>query len=390
MFMEMTLVGWLVFEISNSAWQVAFIAFCRSAPVPLSGFFSGSVAGRFGRLRVLRVSQAAVFATYAAMAWLLWAEALDMWHIGASAVLLGTSWGLSWTTRRALVPDLVGKRQTVDAMLLENLAQNVSRIAGPFAAGTAIETTGATGCYTAIVVIAALSLAAVLCVSGRGLPPARPPQTSPWKLMADGLRYFRGNQPIMGDLLITVAMNFLAFPYMAMLPVFARDILHRGPVGLGLLGAASGVGSFIGLLGVTQARRAVSPGWIFGVGSTLMGIALVAFAFSTDFYLSLGLLLLSGVGQACFSVMQSAIVLITATDDMRDRAMGAVAIAIGAGPPGRLQLGVLAESLGAPLALGITAASAAMCVVAVTAALPGFRARLVEEPDPQQRESGRP
>ncbi|MEW6752462.1 MAG: hypothetical protein AB1505_15970 [Candidatus Latescibacterota bacterium] len=124
---------------------------------------------------------------------------------------------------------------------------------------------------------------------------------------------------------------------------------------------------------VNGTRYTVSSGWIFAAGSFAMAVSVLSFAASTHFSLSLGLLVLAGVGQACFSVMQSAIVLTTARDDMRDRAMGTVAMAIGAGPPGRLQVGVLAQSFGARLAVGLTTAVAAVTVAAVTAALPGFR-----------------
>ena len=218
-------------------------------------------------------------------------------------------------------------------------------------------------------------------IAAANLPRVQASAGSPWTLVADGLRYCRRNQAILGDLLITVAMNFLAFPYMALLPVFARDVLHQGPIGLGLLGAASGIGSFVGILAIGQVRRVVSNGWIFASGSFLMAVSLVAFAASTHFYFSLGLLVLSGIGQACFSVMQSAIILVTASDDMRDRAMGAVAIAIGSGPPGRLQVGALAEAFGAPIAVGLTAAAAALMVAAVAAGLPGFRRTTEKAPE---------
>ena len=379
--MEMTVTGWLVLEMTDSAWQVALVGFYRSAPVVLVGFFTGPLASRFGRLRIIQVSQMATVATTALIAQLLWADRLEFWHLAVCAALLGVCWTLGWTTRRTLVPDLVGKARIVDAVLLENVAQNVSRVLGPFCAGALIAWLGAEGCYTTIAVVSAASLAAALMIAAANLPRVQASAASPWTLVADGLRYCRRNQAILGDLLITVAMNFLAFPYMALLPVFARDVLHQGPIGLGLLGAASGIGSFVGILAIGQVRRVVSNGWIFASGSFLMAVSLVAFAASTHFYFSLGLLVLSGIGQACFSVMQSAIILVTASDDMRDRAMGAVAIAIGAGPPGRLQVGALAEAFGAPIAVGLTAAAAALMVAAVAAGLPGFRRTTEKAPE---------
>jgi len=371
--MEMIVTGWLVLELTDSAWQVALIGFYRSAPIVVVGFFSGPVTDRFGRVRVILLSQAASVVIVAIIPLLLWADSLAFWHLSVCAVLLGVLWTLSWTARRSLMPDLVGKAGTVDAMLLENFMQNISRVLGPFAGGAVIQALGACGCYAVVTGISALSLIAIFRLSAHPRP-ARP-KVSPWTLMVEGLRYVRRSPPIFGDVLITVAMNFLAFPYMTLLPVFARDILGQGPVGLGLLGAGNGLGCFLGLFAVSRARRVFSNGWIFSVGSFLQAAALVGFAVSVDFHLSLAMLILSGVGQAGFSVMQSVVVLITAPDDMRDRAMGAIAIGIGTGPPGRLQVGALAEAFGAPFAVGITAAAAVLSVVIITTALPDYRKR---------------
>jgi hypothetical protein len=123
---------------------------------------------------------------------------------------------------------------------------------------------------------------------------------------------------------------------------------------------------------VNQSRRWWSNEWLFGGGSALACVGLVGFACSSSFSLSLALLVLSGLGQAGFSVMQSAITLVEASDEMRSRAMGAVVLAIGTGPLGRLASGALAASLGAPLAVGAMAAGALLAAAGTLALLPGF------------------
>jgi predicted MFS family arabinose efflux permease len=200
--------------------------------------------------------------------------------------------------------------------------------------------------------------------------------------MVEGLRYVRGHPSIPGVLLITVTVNTLVFPYQTLLPVFARDILGQGPLGLGLLGAGGGIGSFFGLLAINRVRRFLSPGWIYAGGSTFLSVAVVAFAASTSYPLSVALLILAGVGHACFGVMQSTIVLTSSSDEMRDRAMGTLVLAIGGGPLGRLQIGALATALGSPLAVILTCATSALTVLGVTAAFPGLRKRKIEPDAP--------
>jgi len=254
------------------------------------------------------------------------------------------------------------------------VAANATRVLGPFMGGVLIAALGVLGCFLTILGVHCLGLFFLMRLSSR-------PQTrhaggaSPWANVAEGLRYVRGNQPILGVLLVTVLMNALTFPYQTLLPVFARDVLHQGPVGLGVLGASNGVGSFCGILLVHWLKRFRHSGAMFAGGSLFQSAVMIAFAASGSFPLSVGLLIASGVGQAAFGVMQSSIVLVSSSDEMRDRALGALVVAIGGGPLGRLQIGALSAAWGVPLAVGVSCAVSVLSIAGVTAALPGFRAR---------------
>lgn len=381
LFMEQLAVGWLVLELTNSAWNVALIGFYRMAPLLVVGFVTGPIIDRVGRRRIIILSEIANLGSLAFIILLVWSQQVAFWHLAIAELVLGVCWSLSWTARRSSLPDFVGRARTTDAMLLDNLSQGVSRVAGPFLAGWLVAAFDILGCYLAVSGVCMVSLGVVWGISRPPLR-ARKPGPSAWRLMVEGLQYIRHNQAIMGTLLITVAMNFLTFPYMSMLPVFARDILGQGALGLGILGAANGAGSLAGLLAVSQVRKRLSGGWIFAGGSVILASSVVAFSASRTFELSVGLLLLGGIGHACFSVMQSTIVLLASTDEMRSRAMGAILLAIGGGPLGRLQVGAMAEGFGAPLAVGGSSAVAAVLVIIITASLPGYRARLADESPP--------
>jgi predicted MFS family arabinose efflux permease len=199
------------------------------------------------------------------------------------------------------------------------------------------------------------------------------PATSPWNLVAEGLRYVGHNQAILAVVLITLVMNLWYFPYMNLLPVFARDVLGQGPVGLGFLGAASGVGALIGLFIINRLRHRISSGWILTVGTFGMSLCLLAFALSSTYAFSWVMLLCAGVGQACFGIMQSSIILLAASDEMRSRAMGTLVLAIGSDPLGKLQAGYLAELFGAQLTVAVQAGAAALALLVIAAALPGLR-----------------
>jgi hypothetical protein len=261
-------------------------------------------------------------------------------------------------------------------MLLENFAQGWARILGPLAAGWLVAAFGPVGCYVVMAALSGTALVNVYALSRQPIPrTSLRPLASPWTVLGQSLRYVKSSQPILGVMLITIVMNLLILPYMTLLPVFARDVLGQGPVGLGILSMASGIGSFVGLGLTNVVRRRVSNGSIFAGGTLGVALALVFFSQSSVYGLSWGLLLCAGMGQACFGIMQSSIILLTASDEMRSRTMGILVLAIGSDPVGKLQTGVLAQAFGAPFAVGVQAAAGAAAIIAIAVLLPGLRAR---------------
>ncbi len=373
-YMEMLVLGWLVLELTDSPALIGLVAFCRAIPVLFVGGFGGILADRIGRRPLIIAAQTVTFAMYGAVALLLATGLAALWQLIVISLILGCAWAMDWPTRRALIPDLVGRARTLDALLLESLGMGIARTLGPFAAGFVLNVYDALGCFLALSGLSAMSLLLLRALSRQTIPQTSSPSSAtPWAQIRDSVRYVRQNQPILAVTLITMIMNMLAFPYMNFLPVFARDVLHQDPIGLGYLGAAVGIGSFCGLYLVGRVRHLAGPGQVFLVGTVALNFALLAFSFSHDFYFSWAMLLVVGLGHACFGILQSSIVLLAAVDERRGQAMGAIAVAIGTGPFGRLLTGVLAQSYGAPLAVGGESAASALLVIAVAAALPGLR-----------------
>jgi predicted MFS family arabinose efflux permease len=363
-----------VLEMTNSPWAVALVGFCRSLPFLIFGFMGGTVADRFGRRRVIVAAQVANFIVYVCLAFTIFFDTLQIWQLALASLAIGTAWSFDWPARRALLPDLIGKKKTVDAMLLENFVQGCSRMLGPFLAGVLIATTGALGCMSLMALLSGSAVISVLQLSNQPIPrESRRPFVSPWSTLTQSLRYVGSSQPILGVILITVVLNLLMIPYMTLLPVFARDVLDVGPVGLGLLSTAAGIGSFVGLFMTNFLRRMISKGLIFIGGTFGMALALIVFSQSAFYPLSWTMLLIVGIGQACFGIMQSSIILLTASDEMRGQTMGILVLAIGSDPFGKLITGAMAESVGAPLAVGIQAALAAILLAVIGILLPGLR-----------------
>jgi MFS family permease len=168
-------------------------------------------------------------------------------------------------------------------------------------------------------------------------------------------------------------MNSLVFPYQQMLPVFARDVLHVGPVPLGLLVTAQGFGALVSSVVIGATGGPASHRRLFAASSLAGAILLLGFALSPWYALSLALQLAIGATDSGFGTMQSAIVLLTAPERAHGRVMGILSACIGTQPLGSLWLGFLASRMGAPLATGLNAALASVLMVPVALRLMGMR-----------------
>jgi MFS family permease len=370
-FMEQVVLGWLVFDLTSSARAVALVSFCRTLPLLLVSLFSGPLIDHVGRRRALIVAQSTTLVAYVVTAGLLWSSTAAPWNIALVAFWLGTAWAIDWPTRRSLVPDLLGKERMLDGLLLESYLTGIGRIIAPVLAGVLIARFGALGCYLVMTLLSGCALGILLPLLGNREPRDTKPFTlQVLPLVAQGMRYVRSSQTILAVMLITVVMNILIFPYASLLPAFARDVLRQGPVALGLLSAGTGIGAFAGLVTLQILRRRFSVGVLFVIGTAWMCVALVAFALSNVYAVSWVMLLCAGMGMAWFGTLQSSIILLVTSDEMRSRVMGILVLAIGGDPLGQLLIGALAERIGVEVTLAGQASAAALGLAMIVASLP--------------------
>jgi MFS family permease len=346
----------------------------RWLPLLMFGVAGGAVADRIDRRWVLIGAQALGLLVCLATAALLAFNRFDLGLAAVVSFLLGLQWAVDWPTRRALIPDLVGRELTVNAVALEAVSQNLARIIGPLLAGALIAyfSPAAAFAFMAGLYLVEIVLLKAMRLSARGGQVVA--GGSMLRYLADGFSRLRASQPILGVLLISLCMNVMVFPYQQLLPVFARDELHVDPIGLGALGAAVGVGAMLGATAIASSKRVPMAGRLFWVGSCLMCLCLVGFAASGSFGVALVLLVLTGLGHAAYSSLQTTIVLGSATDQLRGRAMGALTLAIGCTPIGSLEMGALSVAFGAPVAVGLNAALCGLLVGLVALRFPRFRA----------------
>ena len=353
--METGVLGWLILDLTDSPWHVALVGVARSAPLLAFGLFAGLIADRTNRRLVMLCTQTISALMTGILLALLLLNAIQPWQVLLVAFILGCSTILDMPSRRSLIYDLVGPQQVVSAMSLETINNTVGKFLGPLVGGLMIEMTGFAGVYGLLMAVYLVALCFILQVKIN--LPGQPGPTQPiWQSLVTGLRYSLHNRVVLGVLCITVIMNALAFSYVQILPVIARDHLRVGPGLMGLLASSDGMGTMIGALLLAAVGKLPAHGRIFALGALIELVSLLGFAASPWYVLSCVLLFVAGLGNAGFSTMQSTIILLAAAPGMRGRAVGVLGLCIGSTPVGLLELGALSAAVGAPAAIGINAA----------------------------------
>ncbi len=376
--MDLLATGWLALELTGSAWHVALIGFYRNIPVPIFGVLAGAIADRIDRRLLVFLTGGINVAASLAVFTLYITGQLEYWQLAAANLLLGLSWALDWPSRRAMLPDLVSREQLMPAIVLDGMSMNLNRVLGPVLAGAIVAALSIPGCYLVVAIVHAIGLVPIMRIE---LPAVRKAHTAAGlRFIMEGLRFCRQYQAVWGVLVITIIMNCFIFPYIQLLPVFARDVLNVGPVGLGLLMASDGIGSIVSAVALVSSNRARRYGLMFVAGSALMCASILAFALSPLYAVSVALLVLGGIWHTGFSTFQSTIILQTVGDAMRGRAMGVLTLAIGSSPLGMLIMGGIAEGMSAPWAVGLSSMAALVTVLGTAAIAPGLLAQRAPEP----------
>ena len=369
--MEFIILGWVVLELTDSPWRVGLLAFFRMIPMPFLGLASGVLSDRVDRKRLMVGTEATSLVLMALLFVLVATDSAEFWSIALIALGMGTGWVVSFPARNSVIQDMVGSGGITSAMPLETANLAGSRMMGPLYGGLLLSFAGPAEAIFILTVLYGLDLLLLWRVH---IPPRQAVAHEPvTRVLTEGLRFVVSSRLILAVILITIVANALYFPYMGMLPVFARDVLGVGPALLGIMAAMDGMGALIGSVFLASRRNIRSPGRIFVFGTILSMSIVLLFTFSRVYGLSLVILLAAGLTFSGYHSMQTALVLLSASPEIRGRALGIQMMAIGIGPVGQLITGATAETWGAPRAVAINCTVALVLMAIITALFPAIR-----------------
>ena len=370
--MEHVAVGWLVFDITGSAFMVGVAAAARMAPLFFLGILSGAMADWLERRLFLLFSALGGVAVAAIMAMLLLSGDPPVWAVVVLVAAGGCVLAFTLTTRNAYTYDIVGPEHALNGLSLNQMAMQVGGSAGALASGALIELVGPGWQYLGVGG-SYLGSALILLVIGRSARTAEPQREPVLRNLVGYIRFLRENRVIMALMCLTSITEVLGFSHMTMLPVFAKEVLHVGPAGLGYLTAVRQAGGLLGLALLANLRDYRRKGLLMFIIATAFGIGLMGFSLSTA--LVYFIVVLAAVNACAMSVdtLYKTLMQSNVPDEQRGRAMGSWVLSIGVAPVGHLGVGGLATALGAQGALLVNGAMLAGVSLAAAIGLPKIR-----------------
>jgi len=350
--MQIVAQGWLIYRLSHSAFLLALDQFLGGIPIFLFSLIGGVIADRVERRRILLASQYLQMASAAVLTILVTTGLVHVWHILCLSFVSGFAQAFGGPAYQALIPTLVEKDDMPNAIALNSIQFNVAVMVGPALAGQTLAKLGEKWCFGLNALSFLAPIVALTMITSRFLPIKT--GESIFNSLKQGIQFARKQGSMEALIVLAFCMTALAMPMRTYIPVFVKDIFHRGPETYGNLLALMGLGSIFGSLGIASLGNFKRKGRIALGALVCLGATISGFALSKSLPLSGALLVITGASMmTVFATVNSLVQLIT-TNEMRGRVMSAYNFAFRGGMPlGNLLSGWLVPIFTAPIVLGV-------------------------------------
>ena len=350
--MQIVAQAWLVYDLSKSGFLLGLDMFLGGIPLFLFSLFGGVIADRFERRRVLLASQWVQMASAFTLTILVIFRLVHVWHILGLSFVSGFAQAFGSPAYLALIPTLVKKEDMPNAIALNSIQFNMATVIGPMLGGLAMAKLGNAWCFglnglSFVAPIISLSMLHIRII---------PEKTAESMLdsMKEGFRFIHRHGTMEALMVLAFAMTALGMPARTFLPIFAKQVFHRGPEMYTMCLSIAGVGSVLGALAVAALGNVGHKGRIALAILILMGMGIAGFALSRSVPLTFALMFLNGASMVGVFAMVNSLVQSITTNEMRGRVMSVYSFAFRGGMPmGNLAAGWLVPIFTAPTVLAV-------------------------------------
>lgn len=353
--MQQIAQGWLVLELTGSAFDVGLVTTLNTLPILLFTLYGGVVADRVDKRRFIITLQAIMMVEAGVLAALTLTGVVTVGWVFALALLHGLATAFEVPARQSFLVELVPTEDLVSAAALNSTIYNLARVIGPAIAGVVIAASGPGAAFA----VNALSYVAVIVGLVRIRQRALPRVATGRPSVFTGMRFIAARPVLKALALQMVLISVFAISFIAILPVFARDVLGTGATGYGALTSAVGVGAALGAIIIGVIGRRVPRARLASIGSLGLGVLVMVLATTRSLTPALVVLAFGGACMATAGISTATSLQLAATAEVRGRVMAVYSfVVLGLAPIGALQAGWIAEHYGAETSVAVSGAIA--------------------------------
>ena len=361
---EQVALGWLMLTLTDSPLMVGLAYASRMIPFFFLGIPAGVVADQVNRRLFLRALTACIAATWFVVVALIVTDSIQAWHLILLAGMTGCLRAFFSTTYTSLVYDIVGPRDAVTGMAWSSVVSHGSGIVGAVLAGTITARAGSAGAYLASGASFLVSL--VLLFFMRESGQAAPRRTASVRENVQGaMRVLRANRVLLGLTLLTASSEMFGFSAAVILPTLARDVLHVGASGLGLMVAVRSGAGIVGPLLVSALAGVKRQGYLLVFTAAVFGGAIAALGLVPSLAMALAVLAVANAAGSALDVLIKTLMQAHVSNEERGRAMGAWVVGIGTGPVGQVEIGAVVAALSVALGLMVNGGALLLVTLAI-------------------------
>ncbi|NWF52644.1 MAG: MFS transporter [Nitrospirae bacterium] len=358
--MQSVAQGWLVYSLTKSPFYLGLIAAFGSLPILLFSLFGGIVADRIIKRNLLLLTQSLSIIPAFFLGILTDMNLIKVWHVAFFATFLGTVNAFDIPARQSFIIELVGEKNLMNAIALNSTVFHGARLIGPVIAGIAIAYLGLPACFY----LNAMSFTAILFALSKIKVKSNVREKTKGfiKDLIEGIKFVISKSDIYRIILLIAVFSLVGLPYVALLPVFAVEVLKAGPQGFGFLVGATGGGAFLAGLFLSYRGNVENKLQLMSISGICFSLFLLIFSISKSFYLSIIALLFIGWGSVSFFATANSFVQLSVTDELRGRVVSVYAfVFLGFAPIGNYLIGILADTFGVTKAVSL---SSIICIIA--------------------------
>jgi len=376
--MDQVTRGWLIYELTNSALQLGMVRGIQAIPFLLLSPIAGSTADRYSRKFQVVGAQFANGFLYAVTAALIFTALIKPWHVYVTAFLMACVQVFLQPSRAAMISDAVPAKNLTNAIGLNAVVFNMARSTGPALSGVLISLFGTGFSYVVQAVFFLLATVWTLQMSSvrYASPSARGHgvhEESFGQSIIEGWKFSWRKVEVRSGILVVIIAALFMIPFSTLLPIFARDLLHVGARGQGLLLTSMGVGALCSSLIIASIGDRMPRGLLMVGGVALYGVLVVIFSASPWFPLSMALMAIIGICHVSSHALVQTVIQTYSPPEFRGRTIAVFHMTQVLLLLGGMLIGVLSALFGAPFAAASMSLIGTLCMVVLYVAAPGAR-----------------